>query len=52
MSRSFDRSHFIYKLMKKILTMGLPGAGKTSLALALKGPLTGVHFNADLVRGI
>jgi hypothetical protein len=36
--------------MKKILIMGLPGAGKTSLAHALKKPLSAVHFNADLVR--
>jgi hypothetical protein len=36
--------------MKKILIMGLPGAGKTSLACSLKDRLAAVHFNADLVR--
>lgn len=36
--------------MKKILIMGLPGAGKTSLACSLKERLRAVHFNADLVR--
>lgn len=30
--------------------MGLPGAGKTSLAMLLKGCLPAVHFNADDVR--
>jgi adenylylsulfate kinase len=36
--------------MKKILIMGLPRAGKTTLALALKDLLSAVHFNADAVR--
>jgi len=36
--------------MKKILIMGLPGAGKTTLALELAKLLNGVHFNADEVR--
>ena len=35
---------------KKILVMGLPGAGKTTLAGALLPRLNAVHFNADLVR--
>jgi len=35
---------------KKILIMGLPGAGKTTLATALVPRLNGVHFNADAVR--
>lgn len=36
--------------MKKILIMGLPGAGKTTLAAALAPRLNAVHFNADEVR--
>jgi cytidyltransferase-like protein len=35
---------------KKVLIMGLPGAGKTTLAQALVQRLNGVHFNADAVR--
>ena len=35
---------------KKILIMGLPGAGKTTLAKALVPLLNAVHFNADEVR--
>lgn len=35
---------------KKILIMGLPGAGKTTLAKALMPRLHAVHFNADAVR--
>jgi adenylylsulfate kinase len=35
---------------KKILIMGLPGAGKTTLASALAPRLNAVHFNADAVR--
>ena len=34
----------------KILIMGLPGAGKTTLAQHLAPPLNAVHFNADAVR--
>lgn len=34
----------------KILVMGLPGSGKTTLALALAKELNAEHFNADLVR--
>jgi cytidyltransferase-like protein len=37
-------------LMRKILIMGLPGAGKTSLATALAPLLNAVVFNADAVR--
>ena len=36
--------------MRKILIMGLPGAGKTTLAKALTPRLSAVHFNADEVR--
>ena len=36
--------------MKKILIMGLPGAGKTTLALELAKLLNAVHFNADEIR--
>jgi len=35
---------------RKILIMGLPGAGKTTLATALAPRLNAVHFNADAVR--
>ena len=35
---------------RKILLMGLPGAGKTTLARALTPRLSAVHFNADEVR--
>jgi len=34
----------------KILIMGLPGAGKTTLAEALARQLQAVHFNADEIR--
>ena len=36
--------------MRKILIMGLPGAGKTTLAAMLKQRLNAVHFNADEIR--
>jgi adenylylsulfate kinase len=36
--------------MRKILVMGLPGAGKTELSKALAPLLGAVHFNADEVR--
>jgi len=35
---------------RKILVMGLPGAGKTTLSQALAPRLNAVHFNADEVR--
>lgn len=35
---------------RKILVMGLPGAGKTTLATLLATRLSAVHFNADEVR--
>ena len=34
----------------KILICGLPGAGKTTLAIALARELQCVHFNADEIR--
>jgi hypothetical protein len=37
-------------VLKKILIMGLPGAGKTTLARQLAPRLNAVHFNADEVR--
>ncbi len=36
--------------MKKILVMGLPGAGKTTLSRLLAKRLGAVHFNADEIR--
>ncbi len=35
---------------RKVLIMGLPGAGKTTLAAVLVRRLNAVHFNADEVR--
>jgi hypothetical protein len=37
-------------MRKKILIMGLPGAGKTTLARALAPRLNAAHYNADEVR--
>jgi len=37
-------------MKRKILIMGLPGAGKTTLAKVLARWLNAVHFNADAVR--
>ena len=37
-------------MARKILVMGLPGAGKTTLAKMLAPRLNAVHFNADDVR--
>ena len=37
-------------MTQRILIMGLPGSGKTTLALALKKHLNAEHFNADDVR--
>jgi len=37
-------------MKKKILIMGLPGAGKTTLSKILAPRLNAVHFNADEVR--
>lgn len=36
--------------MRKILVMGLPGAGKTTLSRQLAGRLNAVHLNADEIR--
>jgi hypothetical protein len=38
------------KILRKILVMGLPGAGKTTLARLLASRLNAVLFNADEVR--
>jgi adenylylsulfate kinase len=45
-----DNGCFVTRAAKKILIMGLPGAGKTTLATALVPRLNAVHFNADAVR--
>src|SRR5260370_35393489 len=37
-------------MQRKILIMGLPGSGKTTLAAALAPLLNAVVFNADAVR--
>ena len=37
-------------VQRRILVMGLPGAGKTTLAVKLAARLNAVHFNADEVR--
>ena len=37
-------------MARKILVMGLPGAGKTTLARLLASRLNAVHFNADDIR--
>ncbi len=37
-------------MLRKILIMGLPGSGKTTLALTLSRRINAVHFNADAVR--
>jgi adenylylsulfate kinase len=37
-------------MQRKILIMGLPGAGKTTLARVVAARLNAVHFNADEVR--
>jgi adenylylsulfate kinase len=37
-------------MYRKILIMGLPGAGKTTLATILAARLNAAHFNADEVR--
>ena len=39
-----------FHMVRKILIMGLPGAGKTTLAKVLAPRLNAVHFNADDVR--
>ena len=39
-----------FDLNKKILIMGLPGSGKTTLARHLALKLKAVHFNADEIR--
>lgn len=43
----FERTN---EMMRKILVMGLPGAGKTTFATVLASLLNAVMFNADAVR--
>ncbi len=45
-----DRSKVGGSMQRKILIMGLPGAGKTTLANALAPLINAVVFNADAVR--
>ena len=45
-AREFSRAN----VQRRILIMGLPGAGKTTLANALAPLLNAVVFNADAVR--
>ena len=40
----------VMKVKRKILIMGLPGSGKTTLAEKLVSRLNAVWFNADAVR--
>lgn len=49
-SRSFSRLQLEFGMGRKILIMGLPGAGKTTLATALAPLLNAVVFNVDAVR--
>src|SRR5712691_5884009 len=47
LQRHLGKDDTVYR---KILIMGLPGAGKTTLAAGLAPRLNAVHFNADEVR--
>ena len=47
---SSEINTYMVKLKRKILIMGLPGSGKTTLAELLVPRLKAVWFNADAVR--
>src|SRR5690242_13583544 len=46
----FEMEKSVTAAPRSILIMGLPGAGKTALAMTLAPRVNAVHFNADEVR--
>jgi adenylylsulfate kinase len=50
LDHDFDINARTADMHRKILIMGLPGSGKTTLAQALAPRLNAVHFNAEEVR--
>lgn len=47
---AFVKMVWMNEMIRKILVMGLPGAGKTTLSKSLAPMLNAVHFNADEIR--